>query len=84
MNFKYDVSANAIYIQLNDNKISYSELVSHDFVYDFDRADGLVGVEVLDVREKTLEQLKDIGTKIADRERALLKDVFSKFAAVMG
>jgi uncharacterized protein YuzE len=83
MNIKYDESVDAIYIQVKDSKVLDSEEVSRGVVCDFDSNDDLVGIEVLDVKEKTTEQLKDIGIKFDDRDRALLKDVFSKFAAAM-
>lgn len=83
MNIKYDESVDAIYIQVKDSKVLESEEVSRGVVCDFDSNDDLVGIEVLDVKEKTIEQLKDIGIKFDDRDRAILKDVFSKFAAAM-
>jgi uncharacterized protein YuzE len=79
MNIKYDESVDAIYIQVKESKVLESEEVSRGV----DSNDDLVGIEVLDVKEKTIEQLKDIGIKFDDRDRALLKDVLSKFAAAM-
>ncbi len=83
MNIKYDKSVDAIYIQVKDSKVLESEEVSRGIVCDFDSSDELVGIEVLDVKERTTEQLRDIGMKFEDRDRALLKDIFGKFAAAM-
>jgi uncharacterized protein YuzE len=83
MNIKYDESIDAIYIQIKDSKILDSEEVSEGIVCDFDSSNDLVGIEVLGIKDKTIEQLRDIGVKFDERERSILKDVFGKFAAAM-
>ena len=83
MNIKYDESIDAIYIQIKDSNILDSEEVSEGIVCDFDSSNDLVGIEVLGIKDKTIEQLRDIGVKFDERERAILKDVFGKFAAAM-
>jgi uncharacterized protein YuzE len=83
MNIRYDESVDAIYIQIKDSKILDSEEVSLGIVCDFDSSNDLVGIEVLGVKDKTIEQLREIGVKFDERERAILRDVFGKFAAAM-
>jgi uncharacterized protein YuzE len=83
MNIMYDESVDAIYIQVKDSQVLESEEISSGIICDFDSNDDLVGMEVLDVKARTTEQLRDIGIKFDNRDRALLKDVFGKFAAAM-
>jgi uncharacterized protein YuzE len=91
MNFNYsEEDDGAIYIRVTNNQnemssqeVLFNDIVFNDIIYDLDRDGNLVGVEVLDVREKTLEQLKYVGAKFTDRDRAFLKDVFGKLAAAM-
>ena len=47
MKFNYDRVADAIYINVNDEKVIKSKEIANNMVIDLDKNDKLVGIEIL-------------------------------------
>jgi len=54
---KYRPQDNAAYIRFSSGKVMESEEVSPGVVFDFDEAGHIVGIELLDAREKLPPEL---------------------------
>lgn len=80
MKIDFDKDTEAIYFRLNDSKIIESEEVAPGVVYDFDEQNTVVGIEILNLSNKTPEQIKKIDFPFSQEDRKLLKEVFSLFA----
>ena len=52
MKLEFDPVADALYLRLNDAKITETEQVRPGIILDFDSAGNVVGVEVLDVNKR--------------------------------
>jgi len=52
MRMTWDKEADALYIRFDDAKIVESEEVSDGIILDFDASGGVVGLEMLDVRQR--------------------------------
>ena len=52
MRIRYDPQADALYIRLDESAITESSEVSPGVVLDFDAKDRVVGIELLDVRQR--------------------------------
>lgn len=52
MRVRMDQAADALYIRLDESAIKESEEVSPGVVLDFDNDGRVVGIEILDVRQK--------------------------------
>lgn len=77
MKIEYDRKADAAYLKLADSKIAESEEVSPGIVYDFDESEQVVGIEILKVKRKTPEQLKQVNFPFSAEDRAELREFFS-------
>ena len=63
MKIKVDLESDALYFRISEDAIEESEEVSKGFVVDYDARGKVVGIEVLNVKEKfKMEDL--IGLKI--------------------
>lgn len=61
MKLHFDEKANAIYLRLDDSKIIESEEVSPGIVLDFNDHNQVVGVEILNVKDRVpLANLKQL------------------------
>ncbi len=56
MKLRIDRKADALYLRLDDSKIIESEEVAPGVIVDFDGRNKVVGVEVLDVSERSRRQ----------------------------
>lgn len=61
----YDPDSDAAYILLDNAKIVDSETVSPGVIYDFDENDRLIGIEILSVKKRTRESLKELLNNLA-------------------
>jgi uncharacterized protein YuzE len=52
MKLRYDESADALYLRLDDSKIIESEEVSPGIVLDYNANDQVVGIEVLQLKQR--------------------------------
>ena len=59
-NITYDPIADAVYVRLKDSKIVDSETIASGVIYDYDENDQIVGVEILSVKKRTPEEMKNI------------------------
>jgi len=60
MKVKYDQDADAVYFYLLDTEIVDSEEIYPGIVYDFDKNDQVVGVEVLAVKHRSYSEFLDL------------------------
>ena len=66
MKVRFDESADALYIRLDDAPIEESEEVSPGVVLDFDGDNRVVGIEILQVHERLpTAQLKQMQFEVA-------------------
>ncbi|MDY6951536.1 MAG: DUF2283 domain-containing protein [Thermodesulfobacteriota bacterium] len=66
MKVHFDEKADAVYIRLDDSKITDSEEVRPGVVLDFNELNHVVGVEILKVRDRVpLSQLKQMQFEVA-------------------
>ena len=77
---EFDNSILAAYIRLRDSKILESEELSPGVIADFDDDDQLVGLEILDVNKRSIEQLRSIGYQFTDEDRKTIREIFGGFA----
>jgi len=60
MKIDFDKETKAIYFRLNDSAIVESEEIAPGVIYDFDKDNAVVGIEILNLNHKTPEQVKEI------------------------
>ena len=66
MKVHFDEKADAVYIRLDDSKITDSEEVRPGVVLDFNEQNHVVGVEILKVRDRVpLAHLKQMQFEVA-------------------
>jgi uncharacterized protein YuzE len=56
----YDKDADAAYFYLRNSKIVDSETISPGVILDYDDHDNVVGIEILSIRKRTPDELKNI------------------------
>jgi len=54
MNIKYDKAADAIYLKLSDAEVAESDEEKPGIILDYDKEGNIVGIELLDASQKTL------------------------------
>jgi uncharacterized protein YuzE len=65
MRIKVDLESDALYFRLSEDLIEESEEISNGFIVDYDAGGRVIGIEVLDVKEKfNLEDLTDLKLEI--------------------
>lgn len=65
MRIKVDLESDALYFRLSEDKIEESEEVSKGVVVDYSKTGKVVGVEILNVKEKfTLEELSKLNVEL--------------------
>lgn len=65
MRIKVDLESDALYFRLSEDEIEESEEVSKGIVIDYSKTGKVVGVEVLNLKEKfTLEELSKLNIEI--------------------
>lgn len=66
MKVQFDEKSDAIYVRLDDSKITESEEVQPGIILDFNEKNQVVGIEVLKVKERIPSaQLKQIQFEVA-------------------
>lgn len=78
MKIDYDRAANAAYIRRFEGKVIDSEEVATGIVYDYDKADRVVGIEILGVKQRTAEQFKNIDFLLEESEMQEIRRWFGK------
>jgi len=76
MKIDYDQKADAAYLKLADSKIVESQEISSGIIYDFDEREQVVGIEILKLKRRTPEQLKQVNFPFSAEDKAELKDFF--------
>lgn len=80
MQVEYDLIANAAYIRMRETDIVESEEVSDGVICDFDEQNKIVGVEILSVKQRSPNQIKNIIFPFDDQDKQNLKELFNIFA----
>lgn len=60
MKIKYDPEADAMYIRLKESKVHHTKEVDENTLIDFDSTGQVIGVEILFVRERNPNLLKEL------------------------
>ena len=76
MKIEYDKTADSVYFQIVDSPVWESEEVYPGIIYDYDKNDRVVGIEVLSVKDKTTEQTKSINFPFSKDEKDTLREFF--------
>ena len=74
----YNQATNAAYIRRFEGKVIDSEEVALGIVYDYDETDRVVGIEILGVKQRTAEQLKNIDFPLEEGEKQEIRQWFGK------
>lgn len=69
-----------IYIRLSDEKIIESEAIAPGIIYDFDINEQIVGIEILQVKQKTPEQLYLMIRSFSEDDKQQLKEMLNYLA----
>ncbi|MCA2719803.1 DUF2283 domain-containing protein [Microcystis sp. M169S2] len=78
MKIDYDRAANAAYIRRFDGKVIDSEELAPGIVYDYNETDRIVGIEILGVKQRTVEQFKNIDFPLEESEKQEIRQWFGK------
>lgn len=65
MNIQYSPSADAAYIKIMDSPILDSDEVWPGVVFDYDATDKVVGIEFLDMKERTYPQIQSLNLPVS-------------------
>lgn len=49
MRFHYDKKQDALYIRFNENRYSESDEIKEGVIFDYDKKNKIIGIEILDV-----------------------------------
>lgn len=65
MRIKVDLESDALYFRLSEDEIEESEEVANGVVVDYSKTGKVVGVEILNLKEKfTLEELSKLNVEL--------------------
>ena len=59
MKIRYDPDADAMYIKLRDDKVDHTKEADKNTILDFNKEDQVIGVEILFVKERNPNLLKE-------------------------
>lgn len=59
MKMKYDTEADALYIKVKSDKVDHSKEIDSNTILDFNKAGEIVGIELLFVKERNPQFLKE-------------------------
>lgn len=76
-------STDDVYIRLKDSKIVESEAIAPGIICDFDRNEQIVGIEILQVKQKTPEELKNITVSFSEDDKQQLKEILNRLASAL-
>lgn len=60
MNIKYDSAADALYIRFRSDSVARTEQIEDDAIVDFNKQGEVIGLEVLFVRERNPDFIKNL------------------------
>lgn len=83
MRLEYDGKADAVYIRLRNSKILESEEVSPGVVYDFDEQNQVVGIEILELKDRSVEQLRQLDFPFSAEDRQQLSSLLSEWGKTL-
>ncbi|MBI2670877.1 DUF2283 domain-containing protein [Candidatus Woesearchaeota archaeon] len=63
MKISYDPEADAMYITLRQGKIDHTKEIDDNTIIDFDKSGKVLGIEILFVKERNPDLLKEIQVK---------------------
>jgi uncharacterized protein YuzE len=81
MRVELDKENQSAYFQVNKTAVVESEEVAPGIVYDYDKNNVVVGIEILNLSHKTAEQVKQINLLFSQGDKALFTHVANLFAA---
>lgn len=65
MRIKVDLESDALYFRLSEDEIGESEEVAKGIIIDYSRAGKIIGVEILNVKERfTLDELLKLNVEL--------------------
>ena len=65
MRIKVDLESDALYFRLSEDEIEESEEVSKGIIIDYSKAGKVIGVEILNVKERfTLDELSKLNVEL--------------------
>lgn len=76
MKIEYDQQVDSVYFQMVDSEIYESEEIDPGIIYDYNKDDKVVGIEVLSIKGRTTEETKHIDFPFTKGERAILREFF--------
>ncbi len=76
MKIRFSQEDDAVYFRLTDSEIIDSEEIATDVVYDYDENDQVVGIEILRVKHKTPEELKNLKLPFSTEDKTQLFEFF--------
>ena len=59
MKISYDPEADAMYIQFREDKVDHTKEIDENTIIDFNKSSQVIGVEILFVKERNPELLKE-------------------------
>ena len=60
MKIKYDSDADAMYIKLIEDEVEYTKEIDKNTILDFNKNGQIIGVEILFVKERNPDVLKEL------------------------
>jgi uncharacterized protein YuzE len=81
MKIEYDQTVDSVYFQMVDSSIYESEEIDPGIIYDYDKDDKVVGVEVLHIKGRVREETKNINFPFSEDQRAILREFFMNVLA---
>ena len=76
MNIRYDQDIDAIYFQLNTTASYDSDEIDEGIIIDYDQDNNVVGIEVLDFKQKLAQGLTIDALPFPESEKATASDYF--------
>lgn len=83
INLTYDKTTDAAYIRLSESIVVDSETIIPGIIYDYDENDQVVGIEILAVKKRTLEELKSLNFPFSQEDTTELKELFSSVSLMV-
>lgn len=76
-------STDDVYIRLKDSQIVESEAIAPGIICDFDRNEQIVGIEILQVKQKTPEELSLMTISFSENDKQQLKEILNRLASAL-
>ena len=72
MRIKVDMESDALYFRISEEPIEESEEIHYGFIVDYNADGGLVGIEILNIKEKfKMEDLIDLKLEMPTVQKAV-------------